>query len=250
MNEDSKSRPEGRLGRWSRRKSGQEPEPEEKPQRSNKGSNEEAIKKQRGSAAPVAVRRVAPLLPPLAEPEEGEIQMEAAPPGAQALKIQLEAEQAAREEEEAEEDRELTPEEEDAVKDLPPIDSLNKDADFKPFFAENVPEFLKRQAYKVLWRSNPFFNLRDGLDDYDEDFSLAKLVGNVISEAKGASKSGQDRADDKTAKTVDADGTPDGEDDAVGDGEDEEITEAFDDTSDEAPREPRKSDVRPPEDAV
>ena len=113
-----------------------------------------------------------------------------------------------------------------------------------------MPEFLKRQAYKVLWRSNPFFNLRDGLDDYDEDFSLAKLVGNVISEAKGASKSGQDRADDKTAKTVDADGTPDGEDDAVGDGEDEEITEASDDTSDEAPREPRKSDVRPPEDAV
>ncbi len=268
MSEDSESRPEGRLGRWSRRKSGQEPETEEKAQGS---------KKQHGSAAPVANRRFVPLMPPLAEPEDGEIEMEAAPPEALALKARLEAERAAREEEEAEEDRELTPEQQDAIKDLPPIDSLKKDSDFTPFFAENVPDFLKRQAYKVLWRSNPFFNFRDGLDDYDEDFSLAKLVGNVISEAKGASKPGQARADDETAKTaasekdVDADdkGTADadGEDGDVGDGEDDgEMVVADAESGDkngaetadsdipkaetDTPKKPRKSNVRPPDDAV
>ncbi len=235
MSEEQESRPEGRLRRWSRRKSGggeAAPEPEA-PEKTKK----------RGSAAPVAGRRLAPLMPPLAEPEEGEIEMEAAPPGALALKAQLEAEKAAREEEdEAEEERELTPEEEEAVKDLPPIKSLNKDSDFTPFFAQNVPDFLKRQAYKVLWRSNPIFNIRDGLDDYDEDFSLAKLVGNVLSETKGASKSAKAKsAKDKeadeakapapekgdeaaeTAAVEDEDdfGDVDGEDDDLGDAEDE-----------------------------
>ncbi len=234
MSEDSESKPEGRLGRWSRLKSrggeaAPEPETPEKP-------------KNRGTAAPVAGRRIVPLMPPLAEPEEGEIEMEAPPPGALALKTQLEAEMAAREEEEPEEERELTPEEEKAVKDLPSIESLNKDSDFTPFFAQNVPEFLKRQAYKVLWRSNPIFNIRDGLDDYDEDFSLAKLVGNVISETKGASKSAKAKsAKDKetdeakaaapekgdeaaeTAAVEDEDdfGDVDGEDDDLGDAEDE-----------------------------
>lgn len=272
MSEDSESRPdEGRLGRWSRLKSRgadaapepETPEPEapEKP-------------KKRGAAAPVADRRFVPVMPPLAEPEEGEIAMEAAPPEALALKTQLEAEKAAREEEEeAEEERELTPEEEDAVKDLPPIDSLTKDSDFTPFFAQNVPDFLKRQAYKVLWRSNPIFNFRDGLDDYDEDFSLAKLVGKIVSE--GASKPGQSRANEETAKTaspekdVDADDkrADDDEDDDVGEGEDDsEAVVADAESGDEngaetvdadaqkaepeTPKEPGKSDVRPPDDAV
>ena len=273
MSEDSETRPrgkqggrqEGRLERWSRRKSrgGEaEPEPEtpEKP-------------KKRGAAAPVAERRFVPVMPPLAEPEEGEIEMEAAPPEALALKTQLEAEKAAREEEEAEEERELTPEEEEAVKDLPPIESLTKDSDFTPFFAQNVPDFLKRQAYRVLWRSNPIFNFRDGLDDYDEDFSLAKLVGKIVGE--GASRPGQTGAKDETAKTaapekgVEADNEKtaeldaDGEDDDVGDGEDDGEAVVGDggngaETADadapkaesETPKEPGKSDVRPPDDAV
>jgi hypothetical protein len=261
MSEDSESR----LSRWSRRKSGQEPETEEKPQ----GSNKEGSEKQHGSAAPVAERRFVPLLPPLAEPEEGEIAMEAAPPGALALKTQLEAEKAAREEEEAEEERELTPEQEEAVKDLPPVESLTKDSDFTPFFAQNVPDFLKRQAYKVLWRSNPFFKFRDGLDDYDEDFSLAKLVGNIVSETEGASKPGQARANDETTKTAASEKGVDAEveDDDVGDGEDdgEEVVASAEsgdengaETADsgipkaesDTPKEPTKSDVRPPDDAV
>ena len=227
---------ESRLKRWSRRKSGQEPETEEKPQGS---------KKQRGAAAPVADRKIAPLMPPLAEPEEGEIEMEAAAPEALALKAQLEAEKAEREEEETEEERELTPEQAEAVAKLPPLESLDKDSDFTPFFADNIPDFLKRQAYRVLWRSNPFFNVRDGLDDYDEDFGLSKLIGNVVSEAKGKTKPktktkpSQARADDETAKAaapekgVDADN----KDTADADGEDGLENAAEDADSDENPSE-------------
>lgn len=162
------------------------------------------------------------------------------------------------------------------VVDLPPVESLGKDSDYTPFLQEGVPEDLAKAALRRMWRSDPAFNIRDGLDDYDEDFSLARLVGNMISE--GASKPGQARANDETAKTaapekgVDADNkdTADGEDD-VGDGEDDSEAvvadaESGDESGDESgaetadadaqkaepdtPKEPRKSDVRPPDDAV
>ena len=109
----------------------------------------------------------------------------------------------------------------------------------------------------MLWRSNPIFNFRDGLDDYDEDFSLARLVGKIVSE--GASKPGQARANDETAKTaapekgVDADNKrtadadAEAEDDDVGDGEDGEETA---EGGESKRKKPRKSDVRPPDDAV
>ncbi len=103
------------------------------------------------------------------------------------------------------------------------------------------------------------------------------MVGNIVSEAEGASKPGQARANDETAKTaapekgVDADNKrtadADGEDDDVGDGEDdseavvgdaesgdEKGAETVDADAPKAepdtPKEPRKSDVRPPDDAV
>ncbi|MFQ5765526.1 MAG: DUF3306 domain-containing protein, partial [Rhodospirillales bacterium] len=65
---------------------------------------------------------------------------------------------------------------------------LDKDSDFTPFMAENVPEFLRRQALRVLWRSDPVLANLDGLNDYDEDFSLATLVGKALAGAKGAKR--------------------------------------------------------------
>ena len=180
---------ENRLRRWSRRK-GQSrdgtPEPEaEKPD----------------SAPAVAKRRVVPVMLPLAaEPEEGEIDMEKPPP--EALEL-LEHHKAGELEtqETPEEEAELTPEQEEAVRDLPPIESLNKDSDFTPFLAQNVPEFLKRQAYRVLWRSDPFFNFRDGLDDYDEDLRLFKLIGEAVSGTKKISKKASKKASKTASKT-------------------------------------------------
>ena len=76
---------------------------------------------------------------------------------------------------------------EDAALDLPPIDSLDKDSDYTPFLADGVPEKLARAALRKMWRSDPVFGFRDGLDDYDEDFSLMfKIVDAVTAKAAKA----------------------------------------------------------------
>jgi Protein of unknown function (DUF3306) len=54
---------------------------------------------------------------------------------------------------------------------LPPIDELTADSDYTVFLGKNVSTALKNAALAKLWHSNPFFNIRDGLDDYDEDFN-------------------------------------------------------------------------------
>ncbi len=77
----------------------------------------------------------------------------------------------------------------DAALDLPPIDSLGKDSDYTPFLADGVPEKLARAALRKMWRSDPVFGFRDGLDDYDEDLSrMFKIVDTVTAKAKSAAK--------------------------------------------------------------
>ena len=74
-------------------------------------------------------------------------------------------------------ERELTPEEKEAVSALPPIESLDTDSDFTPFLADNIPEFIRNRALKILWRSDPLFGFQDGLDDYAENFRVIdKLI--------------------------------------------------------------------------
>ena len=52
------------------------------------------------------------------------------------------------------------------------IDSLDEDSDYSPFFKDGVPAKLKSAALQRLWRSNPIFANVDGLNDYDEDFTI------------------------------------------------------------------------------
>ena len=60
--------------------------------------------------------------------------------------------------------------------DLPDIDSLTAESDFKPFLKEGVPKELKNRALRKLWRVNPVFGIRDGLNDYDGDFTDSATV--------------------------------------------------------------------------
>ena len=60
-----------------------------------------------------------------------------------------------------------------APPDLPPIDSLTRESDYRPFLAANVPEALHRAALRALWRSDPLLANLDGLNDYDGDFTIA-----------------------------------------------------------------------------
>ncbi len=62
---------------------------------------------------------------------------------------------------------------------LPPLESLGEDSDYSAFLNANVGRDLQRQALRKLFHS-PKFNVRDGLDDYDLDFSNPEPLGNVI----------------------------------------------------------------------
>lgn len=54
--------------------------------------------------------------------------------------------------------------------DMPAIESLDEGSDYSQFFSPNVSEALRQQALRKLFRL-PEFNVRDGLNDYDGDFS-------------------------------------------------------------------------------
>ena len=53
---------------------------------------------------------------------------------------------------------------------LPPVDELTIDSDFRGFFHPKVDETLRRAALKKLF-SDPHFNVMDGLDVYVDDYS-------------------------------------------------------------------------------
>ncbi len=74
---------------------------------------------------------------------------------------------------------------------LPDIESLDKDSDFTVFLKDGVPENLRGQALRKLWCSDPVFAFRDGLDDYDDDYTklFPKLVSKVV---KTLAKAGKD----------------------------------------------------------
>ncbi len=63
---------------------------------------------------------------------------------------------------------------------LPLPESLKPGDDFSRFMADGVPEFLRRRALRVLWRSNPVLANLDGLNDYDEDFTSPELTQKVL----------------------------------------------------------------------
>jgi hypothetical protein len=65
--------------------------------------------------------------------------------------------------------------------DLPDIDTLNKDSDFSLFMRKGTPEHLKKLALRKLFNSDPAFSVLDGLNDYDEDYSMIGMVAEAVS---------------------------------------------------------------------
>jgi hypothetical protein len=61
------------------------------------------------------------------------------------------------------------------VPELPPIDKLTIDSDFRAFFHPKVEEGVRRAALKKLF-SDPRFNLMDGLDTYIDDYSKTEPI--------------------------------------------------------------------------
>ena len=69
------------------------------------------------------------------------------------------------------------------------MDELDKDSDYTPFLADGVPQDLARMALRKLWRSDPVFAFRDGLDDYDEDYTIIDKILTAVDE--GSKRIGQ-----------------------------------------------------------
>jgi hypothetical protein len=64
--------------------------------------------------------------------------------------------------------------------DMPDIASLNEDSDFSQFMSINVSEKLRKLALRKLFQGESY-NVRDGLDEYDGDYtSFEKLDPSII----------------------------------------------------------------------
>jgi hypothetical protein len=66
---------------------------------------------------------------------------------------------------------------------LPRPEAMAAGDDFSLFMKAGVPEFLRKRALRVLWRSNPVLANLDGLNDYDEDFRSPEMTRKVLATA-------------------------------------------------------------------
>jgi hypothetical protein len=67
---------------------------------------------------------------------------------------------------------------------MPAIETLTEESDFSAFMSSGVSDRLRNLALRKLFHA-PVFNIRDGFDDYDEDYtSFEKLGGIVTSDMK------------------------------------------------------------------
>jgi len=63
--------------------------------------------------------------------------------------------------------------------DMPDLDSLGEDSDFTGFMSPGVSDKLRNLALRKLFHA-PVFNIRDGLDEYDEDYTSFEKLGDIV----------------------------------------------------------------------
>lgn len=63
--------------------------------------------------------------------------------------------------------------------DMPPLESLTEDSDYSGFLSPRVSEALRKQALRKLFHSAGI-NVRDGLNEYDEDFTEFAELGSIV----------------------------------------------------------------------
>ena len=85
---------------------------------------------------------------------------------------------------------------------LPPLDQINYESDFKAFMDKRVDDGLRRLALKRLF-GDPRFNVCDGLDDYAEDYSaLEDLPPEMVELQRHAQRILRGREPDGRAETA------------------------------------------------
>ncbi len=71
------------------------------------------------------------------------------------------------------------PREQKSDADMPSLESLGPDSDYRDFLSEAVSPRLRRAALRKLF-SSPKYNVTDGLDDYAEDYTRHVPLGDVV----------------------------------------------------------------------
>ncbi len=64
-------------------------------------------------------------------------------------------------------------------KDMPPLASLTPDSDYSVFMSPKVSDALRRLALRKLFHGAEF-NICDGLDDYDGDYTSFAKLGDIV----------------------------------------------------------------------
>ncbi len=63
--------------------------------------------------------------------------------------------------------------------DMPDIELLSEDSDYSGFMSSGVSDNLRNLALRKLFQSS-VFNIRDGLDEYDEDYTTFEKLGDIV----------------------------------------------------------------------
>ena len=63
--------------------------------------------------------------------------------------------------------------------DMPAVETLTHDSDFTGFMSPGVSDKLRNIALRKLFHA-PVFNIRDGLDEYDEDYTSFEKLGDIV----------------------------------------------------------------------
>ena len=111
--------------------------------------------------------------------------------------------------------------------DMPPLESLDENSDYSGFLSSGVSEALRRRALRKLF-SSAVFNIPDGLDDYDDDFTSFAALGDIVtSDMKHQAEMEAERAKRTQARAETETGTEEGPPAA----EEERLESADDDTT-------------------
>jgi len=63
--------------------------------------------------------------------------------------------------------------------DMPALETLTADSDLSDFFNRGVSAALRRKALRHVF-ALPIYNVRDGLNDYDDDYTVFEPLGDTV----------------------------------------------------------------------
>ena len=63
--------------------------------------------------------------------------------------------------------------------DMEPVEELTENSDFSKFMSPGVSDELRNLALRKMFQV-PYFNIRDGLDEYDEDYTTFEKLGDIV----------------------------------------------------------------------